>query len=50
MKLGRWLTQTFLTYIHAQIAELTRGTSIKMRQPVLFHNVGSSHAYNRLVK
>ena len=40
MKLGRWRTQTFLTYIHAQIAELTRGTSIKMRQPVLFHNVG----------
>ena len=40
MKLGRWRTQTFLTYIHAQIAALTRGTSIKMRQPVLFHNVG----------
>jgi hypothetical protein len=40
MKLGRWRTQTFLTYIHAQIAKLTRGTSIKMRQPVLFHNVG----------
>jgi hypothetical protein len=40
MKLGRWRTQTFLTYIHAQIAELTRGTSTKMRQPVLFHNVG----------
>jgi hypothetical protein len=40
MKLGRWRTQAFLTYIHAQIAELTWGTSIKMRQPVLFHNVG----------
>jgi hypothetical protein len=40
MKLERWRTQTFLTYIHAQIAKLTRGTSIKMRQPVLFHNVG----------
>jgi hypothetical protein len=41
MKLGCWRrTQTFLTYIHAQIAELTRGTSIKMRQPVLFRNVG----------
>jgi integrase len=39
MKLGRWRTKTFLTYVHAQIAELTRGTSIKMRQPVLFHNV-----------
>ena len=40
MKLGRWRTQTFLTYIHAQIAELTSGTSTKMRQPVPFHNVG----------
>jgi hypothetical protein len=40
MKLGRRQTQTFLTYIDAQIAALTRGTSIKMRQPVLFHNVG----------
>ncbi|KAI2513588.1 hypothetical protein MHU86_728 [Fragilaria crotonensis] len=40
MKLGRWRMLTFLTYIHAQIAELTAGTSKKMRQPVLFHNVG----------
>jgi hypothetical protein len=40
MKLGRWRTQTFLTYIHAQIAKLTKGTSTKMRQPVLFHYVG----------
>ncbi len=40
MKLGRWRTQAFLTYIHAHIAKLARGTSIKMRQPVLFHNVG----------
>ena len=40
MKLGRWRTQTFLTYIHAQIAELTAGTSQKMRRPVPFHNVG----------
>ena len=40
MKLGRWRTQIFLTYIHAQIAQLTPGTSTKMRQPVLFHNVG----------
>jgi hypothetical protein len=41
MKLGRWRTQTFLTYIHGQTAELTRCTSsLKMRQPVLFLNVG----------
>ena len=41
MKLGRWRTQTFLTYIHAQIAELTTGTSTRMRRPVAFHNVGT---------
>jgi hypothetical protein len=40
MKLGGWRTQTLVTYIRAQIAMLTRGTSIKIRQLVLFHNVG----------
>jgi hypothetical protein len=50
MKLGHWRTQTFLSYIHAQIAKLTRSKSRKMRQPVLFHNVGGLHAHNRLVK
>ena len=40
MKLGHWRTRTFLTYIHAQIAKLTRGISVMMRQPVLFHSVG----------
>ena len=41
MKLGRWRTQTFLTYIHAQIAATTTGTSTRMRRPVHFHNVGT---------
>jgi hypothetical protein len=41
MKLGRWRTQTFLTYIHAQIAATTTGTSTRMRRPVAFHNVGT---------
>jgi hypothetical protein len=41
MKLGRWRTQTFLTYIHAQIAATTAGTSSRMRRPVEFHNVGT---------
>jgi hypothetical protein len=50
LKLGRWRMQTFLTYIHAQIAELTAGTSQKLRQPVLFHNVGGEHANDRQVK
>ena len=40
MKLGRWRTQTFLTYIHSQIAALTTGTSRKMGRSVNFHNVG----------
>ena len=40
MKMGRWRTQTFLTYIHSQIAALTTGTSQKMRRSVKFHNVG----------
>jgi hypothetical protein len=40
MKLGHWRTQTFLTYIVAQIAEFSRGTKQKMRLPVFFHNVG----------
>jgi hypothetical protein len=40
MKLGRWRTQTFLTYIHSQIAALTTGTSRKMGRSVPFHNVG----------
>lgn len=40
MKLGRWRTQTFLTYIHSQIAALTTGTSRKMGRTVNFHNVG----------
>ena len=40
MKLGRWRTQTVLTYLHSQIAALTTGTSRKMGRPVNFHNVG----------
>ena len=39
MKLGRWRTQSFVTYIHAQIADT--GTSTRMRLPVTFHNVGT---------
>ena len=39
MKMGRWHTQMFLTYIHSQIATLTTGTSQKMGCSVNFHNV-----------
>ena len=40
MKMGRWCTQTLLTYIHSHIAALTTGASCKMGRPVHFHNVG----------
>ena len=40
MKMGRWRSQTFLIYIHSQIAALTTCTSQKMGCSVNFHNVG----------
>jgi hypothetical protein len=41
-KLGRWQSDTWLTYIHNQIAELTRGLSKKMVRPIVFHNVAAA--------
>jgi hypothetical protein len=41
MKIGRWSSDTFLTYIHSQIAALTMRVAAKMTQRVNFHNVGS---------
>jgi hypothetical protein len=38
-KLGRWRSETWLTYIHNQIAELTVGISTIMTRNILFHNV-----------
>jgi hypothetical protein len=40
MKYGRWKSNTFLTYIHSQIAVVSQNTSTKMRRPISFHNVG----------
>ena len=40
MKYGRWKSTTFLTYIHSQIAVISRGAALKMRSPISFHNVG----------
>jgi len=40
MKMGRWRTNTFLTYIHSQIASLTRNISSLMSRRIAFHNVG----------
>jgi hypothetical protein len=41
MKIGRWSSDTFLTYIHSQIAALTMGVAAKMTRQVNFQNVGS---------
>ena len=38
-KLGRWRSDTWLTYIHSQIGELTEGLATKMARPIVFHNV-----------
>jgi hypothetical protein len=39
MLLGRWRSNTWLTYIHTQISAVTAGISRIMRRPVVFHNV-----------
>ena len=41
MKIGRWSSTTFLTYIHSQIAALTLEVAAKMTQRVIFQNAGS---------
>jgi len=38
--MGRWSSNTFITYIHSQIGALTAGLSIKMAREIMFHNVG----------
>jgi integrase len=41
MKLGRWSSTTWLTYIHSQILSLTSGLSERMTVHHVFYNVGS---------
>ena len=38
-KMGRWSTDTFLMYIHEQIAVFSNGLSAKMSTSIPFHNV-----------
>lgn len=38
-KCGRWRSDTWLTYIHSQIAEFSSGLAATMARPVVFHNV-----------
>ena len=39
-KFGRWSSDTWLTYIHSQIATLTLGLSERMATAQIFMNVG----------
>jgi hypothetical protein len=39
-KMGRWSSDTFLDYIHEQIAVFSAGLSTAMGKSILFHNIG----------
>jgi hypothetical protein len=40
MKVGRWTSLTYMTYIHAQIGALAKGLAWRMLKQHTFHNVG----------
>ena len=40
-KMGRWSSDTFLVYIHSQIARFSNEVSAKMATPAEFHNVAA---------
>ena len=40
-KMGRWSSDTFLIYIHEQIAAFSTGLSAKMAVPIPFHNIAA---------
>jgi hypothetical protein len=40
MRVGRWTSLTYLTYIHTQIGALTAGLAWKMSTAFTFQNVG----------
>lgn len=40
MLIGRWRSQTWLTYIHTQIAAFSAGVSRLMTRPIPFYNAG----------
>jgi hypothetical protein len=42
--MGRWRSQTWLTYIHSQIAATTQALSRIMGRPILFHNTAARTA------
>ena len=39
-RVGRWSSETFITYIHSQIGALTAGLSEKMARRIFFQNIG----------
>ena len=43
-KMGRWSSDTFLMYIHNQIAEYTEGWTEKMATPRSFFNLEGTFA------
>jgi hypothetical protein len=40
MKIGHWMSSTFLVYIHLQIAALIAGLAQQIVCPIYFQNVG----------
>jgi len=40
MRVGRWTSTTYMTYIHSQIGALAKGLAWKMSQRHTFHNIG----------
>ena len=40
-KMGRWSSDTFLTYIHEQISAFSKGLAAAMAVPIPFHNIAA---------
>ena len=40
MRVGRWTSLTYMTYIHAQIGALAKGLAWRVSKQYTFHNVG----------
>ena len=40
MRVGRWTSLTYMTFIHAQIGALAKGLAWRMSTQYTFHNVG----------
>jgi hypothetical protein len=40
MRIGRWTSLTYLTYVHSQIGALSAGVAWKMWRQFTFQNVG----------